>query len=42
MINLHTHTRFSDGNFTPEQIVKVAAEHHLTHIGITDHLLTDK
>lgn len=42
LINLHTHTDFSDGDFTPEQLVIMAAEHHLTHIGITDHLLTDK
>ncbi len=42
LMNLHTHTRFSDGDFTAEQIVITAAEHHLTHIGITDHLMTDK
>ena len=41
-MNLHTHTRFSDGDFTAEQIIITAAEHNLTHIGITDHLMTDK
>ncbi|NLT38109.1 MAG: PHP domain-containing protein [Methanomassiliicoccus sp.] len=42
LMNLHTHTRFSDGDFTAEQIIITAAEHHLSHIGITDHLMTDK
>jgi histidinol phosphatase-like PHP family hydrolase len=42
LINLHTHTTFSDGDFTPEQIVLAAETNHLTHIGISDHLMTTK
>jgi histidinol phosphatase-like PHP family hydrolase len=42
LINLHTHTNFSDGDFTPEQIVLTAEANHLTHIGISDHLMTTK
>jgi histidinol phosphatase-like PHP family hydrolase len=42
LINLHTHTKFSDGDFTPEQIVLTAEANHLTHIGISDHLMTTK
>ena len=42
LINLHTHTTFSDGDFTPEQIVLTAEANHLTHIGIRDHLMTKK
>jgi len=42
LINLHTHTTFSDGDFTPEQIVLAAETNHLTHIGISDHLMTKK
>lgn len=42
LINLHTHTTFSDGDFTPEQIVLTAEANHLTHIGISDHLMTKK
>ena len=26
--NLHTHTTYCDGNFTPEEIVKMAIEKH--------------
>jgi histidinol phosphatase-like PHP family hydrolase len=42
VINLHTHTLFSDGDFTPEQIVASAVHGHLTHIAITDHFETSK
>ncbi|MDW5561658.1 MAG: CpsB/CapC family capsule biosynthesis tyrosine phosphatase [Methanomassiliicoccus sp.] len=42
LINLHTHTKFSDGDFTPEQIILTAEANHLTHIGISDHLMTKK
>jgi histidinol phosphatase-like PHP family hydrolase len=42
LINLHTHTTFSDGDFTPEQIILTAEANHLTHIGISDHLMTKK
>ena len=42
LINLHTHTKFSDGEFTPKQIVAAAERNHLTHIAITDHFQTSK
>jgi histidinol phosphatase-like PHP family hydrolase len=42
LINLHTHTKFSDGDYTPEQIVATAEKKHLTHIAITDHFQTSK
>lgn len=42
LINLHTHTRFSDGDYTPEQIAAVAERNHLTHVAITDHFETAK
>jgi histidinol phosphatase-like PHP family hydrolase len=42
VINLHSHTTFSDGSFTPDRIVKKAAEDGLTHIAITDHFETSK
>ena len=41
-LNLHTHTLFSDGDFTAEQIIRTAEEHGLTHIAITDHYATSK
>ncbi|MBI0584786.1 MAG: PHP domain-containing protein [Methanomassiliicoccus sp.] len=42
LINLHTHTKFSDGDYTPEQIALTAESNNLTHIGISDHLMTRK
>lgn len=42
VINLHAHTTFSDGLFSPEQIVGRAAADGLTHIAITDHFETAK
>ena len=42
MINLHTHTLYSDGSFLPEDVVRRAFEGGLTHIAITDHFETDK
>lgn len=35
--DLHNHTTASDGDFTPEQLVKQAKEIGITAIGITDH-----
>ena len=37
MIDLHTHTTFSDGSLTPTQLVEEAAERGLTAIAVTDH-----
>jgi len=37
VIDLHTHTRFSDGTFTPTEIVELAAREGLRAVAITDH-----
>ncbi len=37
MIDLHTHTTYSDGTFSPRQIVELAAQIGLSAVGITDH-----
>lgn len=37
MIDIHTHTVYSDGADTPEQLLRHAAELGLTHLSITDH-----
>lgn len=37
MIDLHTHTRFSDGSLTPTQVVELAAREGLRAVAITDH-----
>jgi histidinol phosphatase-like PHP family hydrolase len=42
LINLHTHTLYSDGSFLPEDVVRRAFEGGLTHVAITDHFETDK
>ena len=36
-VDLHTHTRYSDGTDTPSQLVAKAAEHGVTHLAVTDH-----
>jgi 3',5'-nucleoside bisphosphate phosphatase len=36
-IDLHVHTMYSDGTFTPRQSVEVAAERGLSTIAVTDH-----
>jgi predicted metal-dependent phosphoesterase TrpH len=41
MIDLHTHTNFSDGSQTPTQLVEEAAAKGLTAIAITDHDTVD-
>ena len=35
--DLHLHTRFSDGSFTPEQVVEHAVKQHLSTLALTDH-----
>ncbi|MFM8360041.1 MAG: PHP domain-containing protein, partial [Verrucomicrobiota bacterium] len=35
--DLHLHTRFSDGTFTPEELVENAARAGLQAIALTDH-----
>ncbi len=36
-VDLHIHTDYSDGALTPQEIVKIAIEHELDVIAITDH-----
>jgi len=38
--NLHTHTLYSDGRLSPQEIVFEAKQRNLETIGITDHLFT--
>ena len=40
-IDLHVHSTFSDGTFTPEQLVSAAIDADLSAIAITDHDTTD-
>lgn len=37
MIDLHIHSTFSDGTFSPEQIIDLAIDKELTAIALTDH-----
>ena len=41
MIDLHTHSTFSDGSLTPEQLVEAACRAGLTAVALTDHDCTD-
>lgn len=41
-INLHTHTRRCDGEAGAEEIVRAAIEAGLSHVGVTDHLDSEK
>jgi predicted metal-dependent phosphoesterase TrpH len=41
MIDLHTHTTFSDGSETPTQLVEEAAAKGLTAVAVTDHDTVD-
>ncbi|MDO9508289.1 MAG: PHP domain-containing protein [Thermovirgaceae bacterium] len=36
-VDLHTHSTFSDGTFTPEALVRRAAKRHVAIISLTDH-----
>jgi len=36
-IDLHTHTTFSDGSFTPEELLDLAEHQNLKAVAITDH-----
>ncbi len=40
--DFHIHSMFSDGLFSPEQIVQAAIEKNISHIALTDHYLTRK
>ncbi len=35
--DLHLHTRFSDGTFTPEEVVVEGRKHGFAALAITDH-----
>ena len=37
MVDLHTHTTASDGQYTPAELVKKASEHNIKVLAITDH-----
>ncbi|MBN1879759.1 PHP domain-containing protein [bacterium] len=41
-VNLHVHSAFSDGQFTPEALVIQAISRGITVLGITDHYYTSK
>lgn len=36
-VDLHIHTHFSDGTFSPDEVVQCALRNNLSAIGITDH-----
>lgn len=40
-VDLHLHTHFSDGTFSPEEVVQMARQRGLAAIAITDHDITD-
>ena len=40
-VDLHIHTNYSDGIFTPEQVVEYASRVGLSAISITDHDTVD-
>ena len=35
--DLHCHTTYSDGSFTPKELIKLACDQNLAGISITDH-----
>ena len=35
--DLHTHTYFSDGAFSPKELICAAVERNITHLALTDH-----
>ena len=37
LIDMHVHTNYSDGDFSPEEIIKLAKENNIGILGITDH-----
>ena len=42
MMNLHNHTTYSDGRYSPKEIIEAGIDYGLTHIAITDHFMTKK
>ncbi len=41
MIDLHVHSTFSDGSFSPEELVEMAVQSGLSALALTDHDTTD-
>lgn len=37
LIDLHTHTTFSDGDLTPQELIKLAKDSNISTLAITDH-----
>lgn len=37
VIDLHTHTNFSDGEYSPQELIRLAIENKISTLGITDH-----
>lgn len=37
VVDLHCHSKFSDGTFSPEALVRRAARRHVSVLGLTDH-----
>lgn len=37
LADLHTHSTFSDGKYTPEELVRAASEKNIGYLAITDH-----
>ena len=35
--DLHCHSTFSDGELTPNELFKLASDHQITHLALTDH-----
>lgn len=40
-IDLHTHTTWSDGSYSPTELIEWAYQHHVQTLAITDHDTTD-
>ncbi len=40
-IDLHVHTTYSDGNFSPKEVIKYCKKVNVVAVGITDHDTTD-
>ncbi|MFC2091574.1 PHP domain-containing protein [Elusimicrobiota bacterium] len=39
--DLHVHTTYSDGTYTPEEIIKISRDRGISVVAITDHDITD-
>lgn len=37
LIDLHTHTKYSDGNLSPDELIKLAIKKRISTLAITDH-----